>query len=110
MSLVTIFAAVLCNSLLGVVPAAAVGDGKSRENAVSRMVVVRPEGGDVRMGTAGDRLAGLGTISFGKYARPKVNGLVHRGSCSRFLLRREWAPLLPWVGFPRGSLRRNSSR
>src|SRR6267143_441395 len=44
----------------GSVPAAAACNGGPRENAVSRVVVVRSESGDVWMGAAGDRLARLG--------------------------------------------------
>src|SRR6267143_7221861 len=44
----------------GSVPAAAACNGGPRENAVSRVVVVRSESGDVWMGAAGNRLAGLG--------------------------------------------------
>src|SRR6267143_2971708 len=44
----------------GSVPAAAACDSDPRENAVSRVVVVRSESGDVWMGAVGDWLAGLG--------------------------------------------------
>jgi len=96
MSLVTIFVAVLCNSLLGVFLVPRLAMANHGRTLFSRVVVVRPENGDVWLGAAGDRFAGLGLFRL-EDARPKIKAGSRRKLPYIFSCGRSGATAAVWI-------------